>query len=69
VRGLSAEGRLSAYILIGIPVCLALYMMAVRPQYLAPLYSTALGLVMATAGVLLMSVGSFWMSRMVKVEV
>ncbi len=69
VRGLSAEGRLSAYILIGLPICLLLYMFAVRREYLQPLYTTGVGLVMIAAAVLLLSFGSFVMSRLVKVEV
>lgn len=69
VRGLSAEGRLSAYILIGLPLFLALYMLTLRPEYIRPLYTTGLGIVMIIAAGLLLSIGSFWMSRMVKVEV
>lgn len=69
VRGLSAEGRLSAYILIGLPVFLAAYMLTLRPEYIRPLYTTAMGIVMIVVAVLLLAIGSFWMSRMVKVEV
>jgi Flp pilus assembly protein TadB/Mg-chelatase subunit ChlD len=69
VRGLSAEGRLSAYILIGLPISLVLFMYTARREYLEPLYTTGLGLGLIAAAVLLMSIGSFVMSRMVKVEV
>lgn len=69
VRGLSAEGRLSAYILIGLPLFLALYMLTLRPEYIRPLYTTGMGIVMIIVAGLLLSIGSFWMSRMVKVEV
>jgi Flp pilus assembly protein TadB/Mg-chelatase subunit ChlD len=69
VRGLSAEGRLSAYILLGLPVGLALYMVAVRRDYIEPLYTTGLGIALIVVAVLLMAVGSFAMSRLVKVEV
>lgn len=69
VRGLSAEGRLSAYILIALPVLLAVYMLLVRREYIAPLYTTTLGLMLIAFGVVMLSVGSFVMSRMVKVEV
>ena len=51
VRGLSAEGRLSAYILIGLPIMLTLYMFTLRREYLEPLYTTAIGLVMIIAAV------------------
>ncbi len=69
VRGLSAEGRLSAYILIGLPVFLALYMFATRREYLMPLYTTPLGILLITAALTLLAIGTFIMSRMVKVEV
>lgn len=69
VRGLSAEGRLSAYILIGLPLFLAVYMLTLRPEYIRPLYTTGMGIAMIIAAALLLSIGSFWMSRMVKVEV
>jgi Flp pilus assembly protein TadB len=69
VRGLSAEGRLSAYILLGLPISLVLFMYTSRRDYLEPLYTTGLGLILIAAAVLLMSIGSFVMSRMVKVEV
>ena len=69
VRGLSAEGRLSAYILIGLPVFLAFYMLTLRREYIEPLYTTGLGIGLIAAALLLLSFGSFVMSRMVKVEV
>ncbi len=69
VKGLSAEGRLSAYILVALPLLLVGYMYTLRRDYLEPLYTTVLGMVLIAVAVLLMSVGSFVMSRMVKVEV
>ncbi len=69
VRGLSAEGRLSAYILIGLPISLFLFMFTSRREYLEPMYTTGLGVILIIAAIVLMSIGSFVMSRMVKVEV
>jgi tight adherence protein B len=69
VKGLSAEGRLSAYILLGLPLLLVAYMFLVRREYLEPLYTTVLGLGLIGVAVVLMSIGSFLMNRMVKVEV
>ena len=69
VRALSAEGRLSAYILVGLPVSLALFMFTMRREYLEPLYTTGLGIALIAAALVLLSMGSFLMSRMVKVEV
>jgi Flp pilus assembly protein TadB/Mg-chelatase subunit ChlD len=69
VRSLSAEGRLSAWVLTAIPVVLGLFMFVFRGEYLRPLYTTGLGILMLGLGVVLMGIGIFWMSRLIKLEV
>ncbi|GII25617.1 VWA domain-containing protein [Planosporangium mesophilum] len=69
VRALSAEGRLSAWVLVAMPVVLAAFMFATRREYLRPLYTTPLGLMMLVGSVLMMGFGTFWMTRVIKVEV
>ena len=69
VRALSAEGRLSAYILVALPIFVAGWFVFVRPQYLRPLYTQPLGIAMLVLAVLGVVVGAWWMSRVVKVEV
>ncbi|MBA2724452.1 MAG: hypothetical protein H0U53_00535, partial [Actinobacteria bacterium] len=69
VQVLSAEGKLSAYILGGLPPCFLIYLFVARPEYLDPMIHTSLGLVMLGAAAVMMAVGSFWMSKTVKVEV
>jgi len=69
VRTLSAEGRLSAWILGLLPVAFALYLSVARPEYLTPLFTEALGITMLVTGAGLLAVGAFWLSRVVKVEV
>jgi tight adherence protein B len=69
VRALSAEGRLSAWVLAGMPIVLAAFMFTVRREYLRPLYTTPLGLMMLVTAVLMMGVGIFWMTRVIRVEV
>jgi Flp pilus assembly protein TadB/Mg-chelatase subunit ChlD len=68
VRSLSAEGRLSAWILIGLPVLIAGSMFAVRRDYLTPLYTQRIGLVMLLVGLVLFVLGIIWITRVVKVE-
>lgn len=69
VQTLSAEGRLSAWILGALPVVFALYLLVTRPEYLSPLVSDALGIAILVVGVALMAVGAFWLTKVVKVEV
>jgi tight adherence protein B len=68
VRALSAEGRVSAWVLIVLPLALAAFMFFFRREYLAPLVTTFEGVIMVVAGVTLFLVGIFWMSRVIRVE-
>jgi len=43
--------------------------MLTRPTYLAPLVHSAAGVGMLLVGAGLMALGTFWMARIVKVEV
>jgi tight adherence protein B len=69
VRALSAEGRLSGYVLIGLPLALAAWLFLTDRSYLRPLWTTPFGvlLVIGTAG--LFVIGVIWMRAAVKVEV
>ena len=69
IRVLSAEGRISARILISLPFLLAGYLLLTRPGYLKPLYQTGVGISLVIGGAVLLGVGSFWISRLVKIEV
>jgi Flp pilus assembly protein TadB len=69
VRGLTAEGRLSAYILAALPVLLGGWLLISDGKYLRPLYTTAVGLIMLISGVVLFGLGVLWMRVLIKVEV
>jgi tight adherence protein B len=69
VKVLSAEGRLSAWILGLLPIVFAVYLMIAQPKYLKPLVSEALGWFLITIGVVLLIIGTLWMRKAVKVEV
>ncbi|PZS32129.1 MAG: hypothetical protein DLM58_10330 [Pseudonocardiales bacterium] len=69
VRVLSAEGRISAKVLIGLPFLLAGYLLLFKPGYLSPLVTTGVGIVMLIGGSALLALGAFWLSRLVKIEV
>ena len=65
VRALAAEGKFSAYILIALPFVVAVFINLVNPGYMGVLTETVLGWVLITASVVMMAIGSFWISRMV----
>lgn len=69
VQSLSAEGRLSAYILIALPIGMLFYMVSFRRSYVMPLFTEAMGIMLLFAAVVLLTLGWFMMSRIVKVEV
>lgn len=69
VRSLSAEGRLSAWILGIMPVAMFLYMLVANRDFVRPLYTETLGWLILAGAVFLLSSGSWFMSRLVKVEV
>lgn len=69
VDALAAEGKISAYVIGGLPPVFGLYLFLTQPGYLNPMFNTPLGLLMLGVGVVMLAVGAFWMSRMVKVEI
>jgi Flp pilus assembly protein TadB len=69
VEVLSAEGRLSAKVLIGLPIFLSIYLLTFKQGYLNPLVTTGVGLALLIGGAALLALGSFWLSRIVKIEV
>jgi tight adherence protein B len=69
VKVLSAEGRLSGWIIGGLPPFFALFLVIFRPEYLKPLVTTPLGLMLIAMGVTLQVIGVVIMRQVVKVEV
>jgi len=69
VRALSAEGRISAWILVALPLVAGAFMLLFRREYLRPLFTEPLGIAMLAAGIVLVVVGTVWMSRLVRIEV
>lgn len=68
VRTLTAEGRLSAYILGIMPVALGLFIFFVNRSYMMVLFHTYGGKVMLVGGMVLEVVGFYWMYRTVKID-
>ncbi|WP_104091201.1 type II secretion system F family protein [Arthrobacter sp. GMC3] len=68
VRALAAEGKFSAYILIALPFFVALFINLSNPGYMGALTKSPLGWIMIATGMIMMAIGSFWISRMVKIK-
>lgn len=68
VRTLSAEGRFSAIILCAMPPLFALFMFFSNREYLEPLVADIRGYALIAIAAVMMTVGTFAMSRLVKVD-
>lgn len=69
VRTLSAEGRLSALVLVALPLVIFLVLALLRPDYVSIFWSTTLGRVMLASTAVLFVVGVVWMRSIVRVRV
>ncbi|WP_258802874.1 type II secretion system F family protein [Pseudarthrobacter sp. NS4] len=68
VRSLSAEGKMSAYILMALPVGVAFFISLMNPGYMRVFFTHPVGIIMLVASVLMFVIGGFWMSRTVKIK-
>jgi tight adherence protein B len=67
VQALSAEGRLSAWILLALPLGLTVVISVVNPSYLSELTDTTAGNVMIAVGIALLGIGGLWLRRIVRI--
>lgn len=65
IRSLTAMGRMSAYVLIGLPFFVALAITALNSTYMAPLYHTSTGHKLIIVGLLMMAFGSAVLMKIV----
>ncbi|WP_234005398.1 type II secretion system F family protein [Arthrobacter sp. PGP41] len=68
IRSLSAEGKMSAYILMAMPVGVAFILALINPGYLNVFVEKPLGMLMLASSIVMFIVGGVWMSRIVKIK-
>ncbi|WP_416953137.1 type II secretion system F family protein [Nocardioides sp. T5] len=69
VKVLSAEGRFSGYVLTALPICLFIYMLLFKRDFVEPLYTTGMGFVLLGIAAAMLVGGGFVMSRLTKIKV
>ncbi|NOI24334.1 type II secretion system F family protein [Vibrio mediterranei] len=69
IKTLSAESRLSAWILVLAPFVLFGGLSFVNPEYVEPLYTDPRGLKIIGFGMVSLVIGAFWIRKVVNVEV
>jgi len=68
VKALSAEGKISAIILIALPFAVAALIAVVTPDYLTELFTTTVGKIMLGFAAFMMFLGTIWIKKLVKVD-
>ena len=68
VKALSAEGKLSAIVLMLLPFGIAGFLMLSNPEYMAKFTQSLMGYTMIVASVILLVVGGLWLRKVVKVK-
>jgi len=68
IKALTSEGRLSAIILIVLPVVLGIILMAINRVYISLLYTTKIGLVMLLAAGVVMIIGIIWILKIIQIK-
>jgi tight adherence protein B len=69
VQALTAQGRLSRWVVTALPPALLLAMSVLNPDYIKPLFTEALGLVLLALAGLMMAAGSLVIGKIVNFDV
>lgn len=69
IKTVSAEGRMSAWVLAMVPFALAGMLMISTPDYLPVLFTDPLGQKIILAAFVMLCLGIFWIRRIIRIEV
>jgi tight adherence protein B len=69
VASLTAEGKISAIVIGGLPVGLGMIMYVINPKYMAPLFSTPTGQGMLGAAIVGALIGFAWMKKTITIKI
>jgi tight adherence protein B len=69
VRVYTAHGRLTGYVLLGLPAFLGVALMFINPEHMNLLFRERLGQQMLTAAIVMQAVGYVWIQQVIKIEV
>lgn len=68
VKALAAEGKMSAYVLMVLPVGIAGFLSVTNPSYLAPLASSLIGYCLIGVSVVMFIVGGLWLRKVISIK-
>lgn len=69
ISALTAEGKISAYVLGSLPFAMGLFLWTTNREYLQPLLDETMGQLAIGAGLLLIAAGIFWLKKIITIEV
>jgi tight adherence protein B len=69
VRTLTAEGRMSAIVLGGLPPALGFVMWVLNPEYISTLFQETLGNILLAVAAVAMGIGFLWMRKIINIEI
>lgn len=68
LRVITAQGRLSGYVLAVLPIILGLAIYTLNPEYMMPLFEEAAGTYMLVGAAIFQVLGYFWIRRILDIE-
>jgi tight adherence protein B len=69
VRVYTAHGRLTGYVLLGLPAFLSVALMFINPEHMNLLFRERMGQMMLMAAIVMQFIGFLWIKKIVKIEV
>lgn len=69
IRALSAQGKLSAWILFGLPIVMGVLLSFTNPDYIGKLTNDPTGMMLLYASGVMQIFGGFWMYRIIHIRV
>jgi tight adherence protein B len=69
VRVYTAHGRLTGYVLLALPVFLAIALSFINPEHMQLLFQEKIGRYMIAGSIVMQTVGYFWIKQVIKIEV
>jgi tight adherence protein B len=69
VRVYTAHGRMTGYVLLALPAVLCIALAFINPDHMNLLFRERLGQILLMVALVMQSVGYFWISQVVKIEV
>lgn len=69
IRAYASEGKASCYVLMALPIALALTYSLMNPGYMDPLFKTTIGILLLIVSGILYTISWFWMNAIIAIKV